>query len=131
MKVNKERIPKAIREQVWLKRVGKKFNIKCLTTWCSNEITCFDFQTGHDIPSSKGGTLDIENLFPICARCNTSMTNMYTFKQWCKLSKPVPKWKKLVTCFVPQWRRIQHFDTEENGTRLTRSHLNPNGRHTK
>ena len=41
---------------------------------------------GHDNPKSKGGTLDINNLKPICARCNLSMSDNYTIKEWQKLT---------------------------------------------
>jgi len=48
-----------------------------------------------DIPESKGGTLDIKNLKPICARCNLSMSDNYTIQEWIKLSKD----KKRCYCF--------------------------------
>ena len=78
----KSTIPKAIREQVWLRRQGRHFEAKCSTKWCTNMITAFDFHCGHDIPASKGGTLDLDNLWPLCNRCNTSMGNDYTLSQW-------------------------------------------------
>ena len=40
----------------------------------------------HDQPESKGGTLDVNNLKPICSRCNHSMSNNYTIEEWDKLS---------------------------------------------
>ena len=42
----KEKIPKALREQVWLAHVGKRYESKCTVTWCNNRITVFDFQKG-------------------------------------------------------------------------------------
>ena len=86
MKKMKAKIPKAIREQVWLKNIGKKYENKCYIPWCQNNITVFDFHVGHDIPASKGGTLDVNNLKPICARCNQSMGNNYSIKEWQKLT---------------------------------------------
>ena len=53
-----------------------------------NEINVFDFHVGHDVPESKGGELDINNLKPICTRCNLSMSDNYTIQEWSKLSKP-------------------------------------------
>ena len=47
--------PKALREQVWLRVYGKTFSNKCFITWCSNEVTPFDFHIGHNIPKSRGG----------------------------------------------------------------------------
>ncbi len=82
----KKAIPKAVREQVWLESFGKVYEHKCNISWCKNTINVFDFHVGHDQPESKGGTLDIYNLKPICARCNTSMSNNYTIKEWEKLS---------------------------------------------
>ena len=83
----KKAIPKAIREQCWLQVFGKRYEHKCYINWCENDITVFDFHVGHDKPESKGGTLDVKNLKPICARCNLSMSNNYTIKQWNKLNE--------------------------------------------
>ena len=85
-KKRKQHIPLALREQVWIKHMGKVFQGKCPTTWCQNTITVYDFQSGHDIPESKGGPTTLENLIPLCSRCNNSMSNNYTFKQWCDLA---------------------------------------------
>ena len=41
-------------------------------------MDAFNFHVGHDIPESKGGTLDLFNLYPICAKCNQSMSDKYT-----------------------------------------------------
>ena len=81
-KYKKKTIPKAVREQVWIKYCGRRFTHKCYVKWCQNRISVFDFQVGHDKPESKGGTLDIDNLKPLCSRCNHSMSNNYTIKEW-------------------------------------------------
>ena len=88
----KENIPRALREQVWLRYMNNKLNGKCLIPWCQNTMTAFDFHVGHNIPESKGGTLDISNLRPICARCNLSMSSNYTIDQWTALQGPKRKW---------------------------------------
>jgi hypothetical protein len=75
-------IPKAVREQVWLKYFGKKFENKCFINWCDNVVNVFDFHVGHNIPSSKGGSIKITNLRPICSRCNLSMGDRYTIDEW-------------------------------------------------
>jgi hypothetical protein len=81
----KEPIPKRIRELVWTTNNGETFSHKCYVTWCDNTLNVFNFQVGHDIPESKGGTIDIDNLKPICASCNLSMSNKYTITEWSKL----------------------------------------------
>lgn len=89
-KKSKQRIPAALREQVWIHRMGRVFEGKCPTTWCQNNLTVFDFQSGHNIPESKGGPTNLDNLIPLCGRCNLSMGNEYTFEEWCKVSNPPP-----------------------------------------
>ena len=81
----KKTIPKALREQVWLHCFGETYKHSCYISWCQNNITVFNFHTGHNIPESKGGTLSLENLRPICARCNHSMGCRYTITEWTRL----------------------------------------------
>ena len=50
-------------------------------------MTVFDFESGHNIPESKGGTLNIDNLRPICAKCNRSMGDDYTIDEFSRISK--------------------------------------------
>ena len=38
-------------------------------------MNVFDFHVGHNVPESKGGATNIDNLKPICSRCNSSMSN--------------------------------------------------------
>ena len=35
-KTSRKQIPKAIRQQVWIKYMGKKFENKCTIIWCSH-----------------------------------------------------------------------------------------------
>ena len=86
IKYRKANIPKALREQVWLQTFDKVYEHSCYIEWCNNIINVFDFQVGHDIPESKGGKLTINNLKPICSRCNLSMGNNYTIKEWQKFN---------------------------------------------
>ena len=79
---SKAKIPKALREQVWLVHIGPRFQTKCKVSWCTNTMNVFDFQCGHNIPESKGGKTDVHNLIPICSRCNQSMGNQYTINEW-------------------------------------------------
>jgi len=118
----KDKIPKALREQVWLSHMGKKFEKKCRIVWCENRISVFDFQCGHDIPESHGGQTTIQNLVPICSRCNLSMSNTYTIKQWNQFSKPPSLWKRL-----KKW--LGFSGTKESGTELNQNHGNQNIKH--
>ena len=92
--MKKKQIPKAIREQVWIEAFGKKFKHKCYITWCKNQITVFNFHVGHDQPESKGGSQSLSYLRPICSRCNLSMSNTYTIKQWNNLNTLPFRWWK-------------------------------------
>lgn len=93
-KKRKETIPKALREQVWIKYIGTKFASKCYVSWCKNQITCFNFDCGHNIPESKGGKLILDNLRPICRNCNISMGANFTIDEWIHKFKPEKKKKK-------------------------------------
>ena len=88
----KEAIPKALREQVWIHYVGKKFSSSCKVCWCKNQITCFNFDCGHNIPESKGGALVLNNLRPICRNCNLSMGASYSIDEWNHKFKPIRRW---------------------------------------
>jgi 5-methylcytosine-specific restriction endonuclease McrA len=122
----KEKIPKAMREQIWLRDLGKKYEGKCRIVWCENRITVFDFQCGHDIPESHGGETIIENLVPICSRCNLSMSNTYTIKQWNQLSRPIPLWKRVL-----RFLRILRSDIPVNGTKSSGVPTSPKGKPIK
>ena len=87
IRLKKAKIPRALREQVWLISVGKFYEQKCIIDWCNNMMNVFDFHVGHNIPESKGGSTTIENLKPICSRCNSSMSNNYSIEEWSKMGK--------------------------------------------
>ena len=93
--MTKKKIPKALREQVWLKYNDKKFEANCCITWCKNKINVFDYHVGHNIPESKGGATTLDNLRPICSRCNLSMNDNYTIDEWQKLNK-----EKISCCLI-------------------------------
>lgn len=81
-------VPKALREQVWRTHIGESYKAKCAVTWCTNQITPFDYEVGHNVPHSQGGSLELANLRPICGRCNKSMGDNYTIDQWNELIRP-------------------------------------------
>lgn len=96
--LRKQTIPGALREQVWIVHMGKRFEGKCMVRWCSNTISVFDFQCGHNIPESRGGATDLSNLLPICSRCNLSMGDRYTIDQWNALSARSTGLWRFFTC---------------------------------
>jgi hypothetical protein len=116
--VEKKNIPKALREQVWVTYAGRRFERKCLIPWCQNIMTVFDFHVGHDTPESAGGATNIQNLRPICARCNLSMGADYTIQQWCALSRSTRTlWQRLCCCLSPQTNPVNPVSKARDGSR--------------
>ncbi len=75
---NKKTIPKTIRGIVW-RNYFKTLDNEC--TLCDNIISLDNFECGH-IKSRKNGGLDVvNNLLPICGKCNKAMssTNLYDY----------------------------------------------------
>ena len=83
----KVKIKAALREQVWLRNAGAAFKSKCQTRWCQNEINVFNFQCGHVQAESKGGPTTVENLVPLCSRCNLSMGTTH-MDAWNEMGAP-------------------------------------------
>lgn len=71
----KPHFDKNIREVVWREYIGKMMEGYC---YCCEirKITFTDFEVGHNIPISKGGTDEISNLRPVCKQCNNGMRTM-------------------------------------------------------
>jgi len=77
VKSHKMKIPKKVRSDVWNTYIGVDINKhKCLC--CKSAYICcnVDFAVGHVISEKDGGTLEISNLRPICAPCNSAMGTM-------------------------------------------------------
>ena len=47
---------------------------------------------GHNIPESKGGPTNVENLIPICRNCNVGMGNRFTIDEWQQKYETPSKW---------------------------------------
>ena len=77
----KQKIPKSVRAHVWDLYIGSHINEhRCLC--CKKTlIKITNFDVGHVVAESNGGTLEINNLRPICSVCNHAMqsTNMIDF----------------------------------------------------
>ena len=83
MKVKKKTIPSAIKRIVWNINIGEEIGkSKCYCCKLS-DITQLTFHCGHVISEKNGGSIDVENLKPICQNCNSSMrtTNMDEFME--------------------------------------------------
>ena len=82
-KYKKKTIPKTLKMTVWYTHIGKEIGMVKCPCCNSNEISQMDFDCGHIIAESKGGSMTLENLKPICNKCNRSMRtmNMIEFKQ--------------------------------------------------
>lgn len=78
----KAKIPLALKQTVWVNQFGEVYKHKCPVRWCHRIISVFDFEVGHNIPESRGGTTTPDNLRPICRQCNIGMGNRYTIDSW-------------------------------------------------
>lgn len=75
-------IPKTVKSDVWDKYIGKTHGVgKC--SCCKNEIDSKNFECGHVKSVKEGGEDTVENLRPICSKCNKSMgtQNLFDFKK--------------------------------------------------
>ena len=77
----KIKIPSKVRLDVWATYIGEDIaKHKCM---CCKRVTIkqTEFEVGHVLSEAQGGTLEINNLRPICSVCNKSMgaRNMVDF----------------------------------------------------
>jgi hypothetical protein len=82
--VKRKAIPKSLRDNVFSTYCKSYDDAQCFTG-CGEKITPFNFECGHVIAVECGGMNTIENLRPICSRCNKSMgiKNMNDFIKEC------------------------------------------------
>jgi hypothetical protein len=79
----KKWIAKGLKMSVW----NENFGITCgeheCYIGCGRKISQGNFECGHIIAESKGGTIHIDNLKPVCSQCNKSMgtINLEEFKK--------------------------------------------------
>jgi len=75
-KPRKKAIPKALKSSVWITYIGK--DVGAVPCPCCNvhEITQLAFDCGHIVAEARGGTTTLDNLRPICSKCNKSMQAM-------------------------------------------------------
>lgn len=81
-KYSKKNIGIQKKNECWKKYNGDEMEAECQVSWCKKVINCSDYHVGHDIAESKGGINDSDNLIPICSRCNLSMGNRFSIKEF-------------------------------------------------
>lgn len=69
----KKTIPPQIRQEVWDNWIGKHTTCSVCLCCRKSPIKVMSFQCGHIVPEILGGSLNINNLTPICVSCNSSM----------------------------------------------------------
>jgi len=74
-------IPATVKKNLWIRFNGKKYKSPCFV--CKEIIDIHNFEAGHVIAASQGGSDNISNLRPICKSCNRSMgdTDLNEFKK--------------------------------------------------
>ena len=70
----REKIPKEIRGLVWRKRNGENLRGECYC--CGEELVFENFECGHVVARCLGGNIAVDNLEPICKKCNLDMRTM-------------------------------------------------------
>lgn len=88
----KKRIPVALKEAVWRKYFDNTIDGACCV--CQKVISITNHDCGHIIAEAHGGATDINNLRPVCSKCNKSMgtENMDEFtKKFNDMSEKVVK----------------------------------------
>ena len=80
-KKKKQTIPKPLKKKIWNTYIGKEHGIARCFCCRDKEIEKDDFHAGHILAEVNGGTIDLDNLLPICSCCNSSMgsTHMRDF----------------------------------------------------
>lgn len=84
----KQKIPTRVRRDLWTFYFGTAGQSLCKCCG-ETEITPWTFVCGHITSEYNGGATELENLSPICQKCNEFMgtTNMPVFMEKCKYPK--------------------------------------------
>lgn len=86
-----DRIPAAVRHKLF-RQYCDMIESPSLLCYCCSVPIYMDFEAGHIIPKSKGGSMELSNLRPVCSTCNKSMgtINMKDFMKKCHFVSPYP-----------------------------------------
>ena len=71
--VKKKKINDSLKTSVWNKYIGTSIGETDCYCCGNSKISQRDFHAGHVIAESTGGETNLENLRPICSKCNQSM----------------------------------------------------------
>jgi len=84
-KIPKKQINEALKTSVWTRYIGADKGTAVCYCCSLARITQREFDTGHVIAEINGGKTHIDNLRPVCRKCNLSMgaQNMDEFKDRC------------------------------------------------
>ena len=84
-KIPKKQINEALKTSVWTRYIGADKGTAVCYCCSLSRITQREFDTGHVIAEINGGKTHIDNLRPVCRKCNLSMgaQNMDEFKERC------------------------------------------------
>jgi len=104
MQITRPRISAALRSLVWNTYIGEeKGTFVCL---CGSTISQLNFECGHVIPWSSGGATTIDNLRPVCSRCNRSMGTQNMFEYISKMGLSPNLFYNDKSPFLPPPRKI-------------------------
>ena len=92
LSTKRKTIPKAVKITLWNKFFGED-NAKGKCEVCQREIKMTEFDAGHIIAVTNGGSDNLDNLAPVCGTCNKSMgtQNLQDFKTVYFLPSSSPK----------------------------------------
>ena len=114
--ITNSNIPKKIKDEVWRFYVGDKFETQCYV--CENTITATNFQAGHIESRRSGGKVTIDNLRPVCKKCN-SQVGVFNMKEFKDVLTPNSTSKEKVKDEKPLAKV-----TRENTSTLTQTSAN-------
>ena len=76
VKSKRKYIRKVLQEQIWDKWIGKDKGIDICPICETNEIRQLHYIAGHIISVANGGEDTVDNIKPICNKCNLYMETM-------------------------------------------------------
>jgi len=77
----RKNISSVVRMEVWIQEFGEAFSGTC--PCCQRfQLTSFNFEVGHKKAVAHGGSNSLDNLIPLCSKCNRSMNtqSLHDFK---------------------------------------------------